>query len=83
MNRALGIERVGYLLALVVLGDVLGRLNFVVLDLICTKIHVVVAVDDNVDVKAVYYGQQALAHDDGVRLVDVLARRIAGAVHED
>ena len=83
MNRALGIERVGYLLALVVLGDVLGGLNFVVLDLIGTQIHVVVAVDDNVDIKAVYYGQQALAHDDGVGLVYVLARGIAGAVHED
>ena len=34
--RALGIERVGYLLALVVLGDVLGRLDLVVLDLIGT-----------------------------------------------
>lgn len=77
MNRALGIERVGYLLALVVLGDVLGRLNFVVLDLIGTQIHVVVAVDDNVDIKAVYYGQRALAHDDGVGLVYVLARGVA------
>ena len=81
--RALGVERVGYLLALVVLGDVLGGLNLVVLDLIGTQIHMVVAVDDNVDIKAVYYGQQTLAHDDGVGLVYVLARGVAGAVHED
>ena len=43
----------------------------------------VVAVDDNVDIKAVYYGQQTLAHDNGVGLVYVLARGVAGAVHED
>ena len=44
MYRALGIERVGYLLALVVLGDVLGGLNFVVLDLIGTQIHVTTSI---------------------------------------